>query len=411
MAPRRTASSPANSRHSLSASEARAIAIRAQGLALTSDRPRSADDVLHRLGAVQLDTISVLARSHELVAYARLGAIGRAAVEDAYWGEPARAFEYIAHANCVLPVESWPYFAFRRNRLGRRARHEVSKRVVEEVRARLREGAITVSDLGGARQGRGGWWNWSEAKFAIEVMFLRGEVLCATRRNWKRVYDLPERVLPADVLGAEPSDEDCYRYLVQTAIRARGIGTRRDVAGYFQLLTAWRSPGIDRGTLMDTALEDAGLEVVEVEGWREPAYVDPALLRARAPARHRITLLSPFDSLVWADAPPPGAAPREHTRRLFGYEFPFEPYKPKAAREHGYFVMPLLAGGRIAGHVDPAREGRTLIARSVLLHDEAAVEEMASALREAAEWVGCEAVRVERVQPRPWGEALRRALA
>ena len=150
---------------------------------------------------------------------------------------------------------------------------------------------------------------------------------------------------------------------------------------------------------------------VEVEGWSEPAYVDPALLKARQPRRHRTTLLSPFDSLVWADASPAGAAAREHTLRLFRYEFPFEPYKPKAEREHGYFVMPLLAGARIAGHVDPAREGRTLVARNVLLHDEAAVQEMASALREAATWVGCDELRIERSRPAALGDALRQAVA
>ncbi len=359
---------------------------------------------------MQLDTISVLARSHELVAYARLGAVERAVVEEAYWGEPARAFEYIAHANCVLPVESWPYFAFRRKRLGRHPRHELSKRIMDEVRARLRDGPLTISDLGGARQGRGGWWNWSEAKFALEVMFLRGDVVCATRRNWKRVYDLPERTLPAELLAYEPSDEECYRSLVGAALRARGIGTRRDLAAYFQLLTAWRTPGIDRGPLLDRAIEESGAVTAAVEGWSEAAYLDPKLLKARAPKRHRTTLLSPFDSLVWADAPPPGELPREHTRRLFGYEFPFEPYKPRAAREHGYFVMPLLAGGRIAGHVDPAREGRTLVARSVLLHDEAAVEEMASALHEAATWVGCDDVRIERARPARLEGAMRRAV-
>src|SRR5581483_1991505 len=175
-----------------------------------------------------------------------------------------------------------------------------------------------------------------------------------TRRNWKRVYDLPERALPPDVLGREPSPEECYRALVRIAAAARGVGTRRDIGAYFRLLEHRLQPGLDRARLLDDAIAECGLVPVEVEGWKEPAYADPALLRATAPKKHRATLLSPFDSLIWADPPPAGEAPREHTRRLFGYSYPFEPYKAKHARDHGYFTMPLLAGGRLAGHVDPA---------------------------------------------------------
>lgn len=135
------------------------------------------------------------------------------------------------------------------------------------------------------------------------------------------------------------------------------------------------------------------------------------MLKARAPRSYRTTLLSPFDSLIWADPPPPGEAPRERTRRLFGYDMLLEVYLPKDKRVHGYFTMPLLAGGRLAGHVDPAREGRMLVARNVSLHDPAAVDDMACGLREAAEWVGCDSVRLERVQPRGIAAALKRALS
>jgi hypothetical protein len=148
-------------------------------------------------------------------------------------------------------------------------------------------------------------------------------------------------------------------------------------------------------------MDDSGLVPVNVEGWKDQAFADPALLNARAPRLQRTTLLSPFDSLIWE---------RERTRRLFGYTLSLEAYKPKAERMHGYFTMPLLAGGRIAGYVDPAREGKTLVARNVSLHDADAVEGMASALREAAAWVECDTVRVERVQPRALAADLKRAL-
>jgi uncharacterized protein YcaQ len=399
----------------ITAGDARRIALRAQGLALTPDRPKTPADVLRRTGAVQLDTISVLARSHELVAYARTGPTPRANVEDAYWGQPARAFEYMAHANCILPIESWPYFAFRRAQMGRRVHGiEIPKKALAEVRARLREGPITATDVGGAREGSGGWWSWSHAKLALEALYLRGEAVCTTRQNWKRVYDLPERAIPADLLAREPSPAECYAYLVKITAAARGVATRRDLANYFRLLERRFAPTLDRAKLLDDAIATAvaagALIPIEVEGWPDPAYADHALLRAREPKRHRATLLSPFDSLIWADPPAAGAPLREHTLRLFGYTYALEIYLPKDQRKHGYFTMPLLAGGAIAGHVDPAREGATLVARNVVLHGDHAVDDMATALREAAAWVSCDDVRLDRVAPTRLAAPLARAL-
>ncbi len=409
---KRPSRSSSSAQH-ISADDARRIAITAQGLAVSRDRPTTVAGVLRRTGAVQLDTISVLARSHELVAYARLGPVGRAAVEDAYWGEPARAFEYIAHAACILPLETWPLFAFRRGQLGRGVWPSLAKEadvlahgsrvrttMLDEVRERLRDGPVTASDLGGARQSAS-WWNWSDAKRALEVLYARGEAVCTMRRNWKRVYDLPERVLPPHLLQREPSPEECYRDLVRIAAGALGVATRRDIAEYFYLLPLYLGRNLDRARLLDEALAASQLVPVEVEGWDEPAFADPAALNARAPSAYRTTLLSPFDSLVWD---------RKRTQRIFGYALSLEAYKPKETRIHGYFTMPLLAGGRIVGHVDPARESRTLVARNVSLHDPSAVEDMASALREAAAWVNCDSIRVDRVQPRSIAAALKRAV-
>ena len=201
----------------LSAADARRGALRAQGLlgggGPSAGRRAGVPAMLARLGAVQLDTISVLARSHELVAYARLGPVGRDAVERAYWSNGA-AFEYWAHAACVLPIEHWPLFSFRRRRFRARGRrwHEVPEGVGERVLERLRaEGPLTSTELGGAKRG-GPWWDWSEVKVAVEWLLDIGEAVCTTRRGWRRVYDLPERALPARVLALdEPSDADCVR--------------------------------------------------------------------------------------------------------------------------------------------------------------------------------------------------------
>ncbi|MGH3328513.1 MAG: winged helix-turn-helix domain-containing protein, partial [Streptomycetales bacterium] len=379
----------------LTADQARRAALRAQGLLGAPPRRDGTADMLRRLGAVQLDTISVLARSHELVAYARLGAVGRDTVEGAYWRRPPATFEYWSHAACLLPIEEWPHFAFRRRDHRRRGRrwHRVSERACAEVRARLRaEGALTASQLGGAKNG-GPWWDWSDVKIAVEWLLDIGDVVCTERRGWKRVYDLAERAVPAPLLDDQPSDEECLRRLVHQAGRALGVATRADLADYHRL----------KAEQIDRTVGETGLVPVQVDGWRGPVWADPEALAALdRRGRHRTVLLSPFDSLVWD---------RSRTARVFGFRHRLEAYVPRHRREHGYYAMPLLAGGRLVGRADPAREGRTLVARQVSLETARAVAPMAAALGEAASWVGCDAVRVERVLPERLAAPLRAALA
>ncbi|WP_031159321.1 winged helix-turn-helix domain-containing protein [Streptomyces durhamensis] len=387
---------------SLTADDARRIALRAQGLLGAPDRRGGVRGVLRHLGAVQLDTISVLARSHELIPYARLGAVGRTAVEAAYWKSastgvsPSRphAFEYWSHAACILPIEEWPRFAFRRRAYRDRPHwnHELPEGAYDQVIKQLRaEGPLTSTELGGAKK-TNEWWDWSGTKVAVERALMYGEVVCVERRGWKRVYDLAERAVPDALLHDELDDGECLRRLVRLAGESLGVGTRADIADYHRL----------KGEQVDAVIADSGLVPVEVEGWGKPAWADPAALATPPRGRHRTTLLSPFDSLVWE---------RARTERIFGFTHRLEAYVPKPKRVYGYFAMPVLAGGRLVGRVDPAREGRTLVAKQVTLEGPKAVPALAQALVEAATWVNCTDVRVERVDAPGLREPLTRELA
>jgi uncharacterized protein YcaQ len=398
----------------LSPDDARLMTLRAQGFVGTEGRRGGVAGMLRRIGAVQLDTISVLARSHELVAYARLGAVPRARVERAYWHpRQATAFEYWSHAACILPIEEWPYYGFRRRALLARGMrwHEVPENVCQEVLVRLRaEGPLNATQLGGARGG-GEWWDWSETKIAVEWLLDTGQVICARRTGWRRVYDLPERVLPAELLDAEPSDAECVAHLAAVAARALGVVTRADLADYQRL--RWGGTGqLKDGNAITPgdAAAAAGLIPVEIAGLRHDpavqAWADPSALAEHQSetvrGRHRVTLLSPFDSLVWD---------RKRTLRMFGFEHSLEAYVPRAKRVHGYFTMPLLAKGRLLGRVDPARSGRTLVARKLSLDKASATEPMARALTEAAAWVGCDNVELGQVTPAALEPRLRKALS
>jgi uncharacterized protein YcaQ len=396
---------------SLTAAQARSVALWRQGLlgetpkagTATTQRRRVHDMVRH-LGAVQLDTISTLARTHELVAYARYGAMDRTNIEAGYWNGDS-SFEYWSHAACILPMESWPHFAFRRRHYVSRRQHWhlVKESGLKRVLTRLTaEGPVTTSDLGGAKSSSM-WWDWSDSKIAVEWLLSIGTVVCTQRTGWRRVYDLAERAIPVElreqpgwrttggVLG--PSDAECMTALVTQSLDVMGIGTLDDIADVHRL----------GKTPTKRVLADLGVEQVQVEGWDQPAYLSAAAstwlsrgARTTSPAASRTTLLSPFDSLIWH---------RPRTDRLFGMEHRLEAYTPAHKRVHGYFAMPVLHRGELVARVDPARDKTSgdvvLRAKRVTLQDTRAstIAGTAAALREAATWVKAESVMVDEVLP------------
>ncbi len=404
----------------LSADEARRAALWAQGLldskaTLKSEarRERAVADMLEHLGAVQLDTISVLARSHELVAYARLGAIGRTSVESTYWNGDT-AFEYWSHAACILPMAEWPWFAFRRRDYVRKGErwHGVPRTSLTAITDRLRaEGPLTTRELGGAKKSAD-WWDWSDTKIAVEWLLDIGEVVVTRRAGWRRVYDLPERVVPSELREQRgwgdadgihgPDDAECLRRLTELGGHSVGVGTAGDIADIHRL-------GVND---VKARIADTDLMEVAVHGWNQRAWASPQALEWLGTAsrtRSRTTLLSPFDSLIWN---------RDRMERIFDMPHRIEAYTPAAKRVHGYFAMPVLHGGRLVGRVDPARRKGTLVAKRVTLETGRAGEPVrgalmgtARALREAAAWVEAQEVQVEDVRPRSAAATLRRSLA
>lgn len=369
----------------LSGRDAVAMAIAAQGLA--GRRHRDPLRLLRRLSAIQIDTISVIARSHELVAFSRLGPVSRDTLSRAWWGS-GRAFEYWAHAACVIPLDLWPLFAWRRRRY--RGRYALTAEH-REILARLHDlGEATIADLGGARI-TPGWWEWSPVKRSVEQLLARGEVVCTERRGFRRVYRLAEAAVPSGLLAVDLDDAACFARLAALAASHMGVATDDDLADYFRMPV----------TAMRLAAAAAGLAPVTVPGWYRPTWAHPDAVSVAPPrVRHRPVLLSPFDSLIWY---------RPRTERLFGFRLRLEAYTPASKRQHGYFVMPLLAGGNLRGRVDPKRDGSTLRARTVSL-EPAAVDAMAEALTIAAQWVGCDEVVLGDVSPLVLGDPLRAAL-
>ncbi len=379
---------------SLSPTDARRIALAAQDFDRSrppAPGPRQVRDLVRRLGVVQIDSVNVVARTHYLPGFSRLGDYPRAALEDAAWGRKPALFEYWGHEASLMPVETQPLLRWRmaRARSGEmwtglsrfgRERADYIETVLKEIE---RRGPVTGGDFATGPRGALGWWSWSDGKRALEWLFWAGLITTRTRRGFERVYDLTDRVLPATVRDAPtPSEADAQRELVRIAARALGIVTASDLRDYFRL------PLADSRARVAELVEAGELTPVTVRGWRPPAYLWPTARRPRRIAAQ--ALLSPFDNLIWT---------RDRTERLFGVRVRLEIYTPAHKRTHGYYVLPFLQDEAITARVDlkSDRKARRLLVQAAWAEPEATPDtpaRLADELAQMARWLDLDGVTV-----------------
>lgn len=387
----------ADLKDTLSALEARRIALAAQGFGARPERDVSKRQLLAtiaRLGVVQIDSVNVVSRTHYLPAFSRLGAYPRALLEEVAWSRKPALFEYWGHEASLMPLSAQPLLRWRMAdahdgvgvwkgvaRFLREHRPQVDA-ALEQIRER---GPLAASELEVGMKGKGGWWGWSDAKRAAECLFWTGELTTATRRGtFERVYGLPDKVLPRPVLETPtPSREEAQRELVRIAARAMGVATERDLRDYFRL------PVADARARVAELAEAGDLLAVTVKGWRETAWLDPAARRPRRIAG--AALLSPFDNAIWF---------RERTERMFGVRVRLEIYTPAEKRTHGYYVLPFLEGDAITARVDlkADRKAGALVVQASHAEPWASLDtaaRLADELKLMAGWLGLERVRVE----------------
>jgi uncharacterized protein len=395
---------PAGKAKTLSAAEARRIALGAQGLGT----PRTPGPVgqaqlraiVSRLRVLQLDPINVLVRAHYLPAFSRLGPYRKADL-DALAYDKRELFEYVGHEWSLLPVDVHPLMRWRMHAFANDPRwpNDLPAGYPEAVLAELAEqGPLTPAELSAPGR-RGGRFKAKPGKRALTWLTQSGQVAVAYRRGNQPVYDLAERVIPADVLAAPtPERDQARKELLMLAAHALGVATAKDLASYF--LIGLGVPGFSERTvyprsatvaqLVDELAAEGRLQRVAVEGWRQPAFLHPhtSVPAERGCAR---ALLSPFDSLLWE---------RDRVERLFGFRYRSEIYTPAAKRQYGYYVLPFLLDDTLVARVDlkADRDAGTLAVLGAYaepgVHEPRVAAELGTELRALAGWLALDQVQV-----------------
>ena len=402
------AMNPSPATRPLTRAQARRVAIAAQGLLDPRPAPFSAtarhvQRVIDRVGVVQIDSVNVLARSHYLPFFSRLGPYDRGLLDRARDRAPRRLVEYWAHEASLIPPSTWPLLDFRMRAAAEKAwggmRRILEERpgFVEVVRAEVeahgpltaREVEVSLEHDQPRRSDQWGW-NWSDVKQALEFLFWAGRISSAGRTTaFERRYAALSATAPPSLREAwthPPGHEaDAQRHveLVRIAARAHGLGTELCLADYFRLRREDARPAIAR------LVSEGELVPVTVPGWRQ-AWLHA---EARLPRRVEVeALLSPFDSLVWQ---------RERILALWDFHYRIEIYTPAEKRVHGYYVLPFLFGDALVARCDLKADRAAGVLRCHRVTWEpgapdAARPRLVANLKSMADWLGLGRVELPR---------------
>lgn len=376
----------------ISRNEARTLMVAALGLHRRPARKATKADVLRairRIGVLQIDSIHVVARSPYLVLWSRLGDYQPHWLDDLL--TEGKLFEYWSHEACFIPIEDYPLYRHRMNNAESMG-WKYSKQWVDAHRKEIDEllqfirvhGAVRAADFKRTDGKAGGWWEWKTEKRALEMLFTSGDLMISRREKFQRVYDLSERVLASWKNCSPPRAEDAQRESAIKAVRALGITTARWVSDYF------RTDKKQTTRAMSALVSEGVLISVEVEGWKEQAFVCPSnrkLLKQAVSGNLQMeltTLLSPFDPLIWD---------RTRTRAVFDFDYRLECYTPESKRKYGYFTLPILHRGELIGRLDAKAHRKDEMFEVKLFHLEPSVrltDELmfcvAGAIQECARW-------------------------
>lgn len=348
---------------SLTNQEAKLIALHAVGLDDRQDK--SVLDVIERFGMLQIDSVNVFERAHYMPLFSRLGPYDKNELDGLTGGKNPTLIEYWAHQASFIKASDFPLFDWRmqwyRDRAAKKDSFEnQNRKLVNWIKAELRSnGPMTSGDFEHEENVRqGSWWGWSNVKRALERMIFQGELIAAGRSNFRRVYALPEQVLPARILNKSIPHDKAKLQLWAHAAKLMGVGTIKDIANVYCEYPS------DIKEIINQLLDKGILKEVTVEGWKDKAFIHKDYLNfdTKQVKPKLTTILSPFDPLTWQ---------RDRALRLFNFDYKIEIYTPEPKRIYGYYTLPTLHKDKLVGRIDlkSDRQNKTLLVQSAWLEN------------------------------------------
>ena len=388
---------------------ARRLALRAGQLDIDNELPPGKEGVLHtieHLGYVQIDTISVIRRAHHHTLWVRCPDYKPDMLHQLQANE-RKVFEYWGHAASYLPMIDFRYYLPQMRRFHNpqnkwiQNQYEIAKPMMTLVLDRIRkEGALGSKDFKRPdNDTRESWWGWKPAKVALEMLFWQGELMITERRNFQRIYDLTERVLPEDVDTSHPDDSELGHFLVHRALTAYGVAKEREIQDHIVPVEYPTKTLISNALIEMLASGDiVRIHIPEIEAddyYSLPETIETTEKLEKTPPY--VHILSPFDNLV---------INRKRIKELFDFEYTLEAYTPPAKRVYGYFVLPILWKEKLVGRLDAKaeRKNKTFIVRNLVLEPtfedfDGFITCLVERLHQFAQFNGCDEVIIEQVSP------------
>jgi uncharacterized protein YcaQ len=380
----------------LSAREAKLLALYACGL--DSRQDKSVLDVITRFGMLQIDSVNVFERAHYMPLFSRLGAYDKNDLDSLTQGKHPELIEYWAHQASFIKTTDLPLFDWRMQWYRDRAANKESwqsqhKKLINWILAELKaNGPMTHSQFEHEENARtGSWWGWSNVKIALERLMRQGEVIATGRKNFSRVYALPEQALPKSVLNKTVDHQIGRMKLFGNAAKLMGVGTVRDIANVYCIYPSEAKPIV-------ADLEELGIvREVSVEGWKEKAYLhkDFENFDFKSVKPELTTLLSPFDPLTWQ---------RERAVRIFDFDYKIEIYVPEPKRIYGYYTLPTLHKDKLVARIDlkSDRQNSSLLVQSAWHELSLSAKELTQIkkpltkhLKDVQKWQGLDALEIK----------------
>jgi uncharacterized protein YcaQ len=361
---------------------------------LRTEKPsKSILKVAKRIHNIQIDTISVVTRSHDLTTFCRLPSYKESEV----WGLERRGklFEFWSHAMCLVPMESFPFYAWKM---------DTAETVYSHVK---KNGPTQSASLGTRKKGSNGWWDWKAEKRALEYLFTVGRLMVAYREGFQKCYDITERVLPSGQDSEPMTDEQVADFVVQTTLGSLGLASYEDIKVYLGRMPArvlWKGSRTAIEAHLDNLHQQGVVEEVSITslsdryfvlGRNHEALVNPTSIQLDKEAA---IILSPFDNIL---------RERHRPRKMWGFEYKLEAYTPAAKRVYGYHVLPILDGHELIGRMDAKRhrdegllEVKVLYFEKGCASDSSLIERVAMGVINFMQFQGCSRVKIGAVHPR-----------